>query len=139
MKKANEQTIKNAFARLMADKDEIIRRGMYSLLEEAVKFALEIHDESHQTHIEIGDTYGWMLVHDHKIEEIVTVATADNRGKATKALRSKLSKLPAKGWVGVVMAGLKPANYFSVTYEVGIINNTADMTRQKFSQYFTRI
>lgn len=139
MKKANEQIIKNAFARFSANKDEVIRSGMYGLLEDAVQFALAIHDERHQSHIEIGDTYGWMLVHNHRIEEISVVATADNRGKATKKLRSKLAKLPAKGWVGVVMAGLEPANYFAVTYEVGIINNTATMTKQTFTRYFTEI
>lgn len=139
MKKANEQIIKNAFARFSANKGEVIRRGMYGLLEDAVQFALDIHDERHQAHIEIGDTYGWMLVHNHKIQEIAVVSTADNKGKATKKLRSKLAKLPAKGWAGVVMAGLEPANYFAVTYEVGIINNTAAMTKQRFTQYFTEI
>lgn len=139
MKKANAQIIKNAFARFTANKDEVIRRGMYGLLEDAVDFALAIHDERHQAHIEIGDTYGWMLVHNHRIQEIAVVATADNRGKATKQLRAKLAKLPAKGWIGVVMAGLSPANYFSVSYEIGIINNTSDMTKQKFLQYFTEI
>lgn len=139
MKKANEQKIKSAFTRLTANKDEVIRSGMYGLLEDAVQFALAIHDERHQAHIEIGDTYGWMLVHNHRIQEIAVVATADNRGKATKKLRSKLAKLPAKGWVGVVMAGLEPANYFIVSYEVGIINNTATMTKQIFTQYFTEI
>lgn len=139
MKKANEQKIKNAFARFQINKDERIRSGMYGLLEDAVQFALDIHDERHQSHIEIGDTYGWMLVHNHRIEEISVVATADNRGKATKKLRAKLAKLPSKGWIGVVMAGLRPAKYFSVTYEVGIINRTAQMTKQLFNQYFTEI
>lgn len=139
MKKANAQIIKNAFARFTANKDEIIRSGMYELLEDAVQYALAIHDERHQAHIEIGDTYGWMLVHNHRIQEIAVVATADNRGKATKKLRSKLAKLPAKGWIGVVMAGLEPADYFIVTYEVSIINKTANMTKQRFLQYFTEI
>lgn len=139
MKKANQQIIKNAFDRLKITKDEVIRTGMYGLLEDAVKYALEIHDERHQSHIQIGGTYGWMLVHNHKIEEIAVVATADNRGKAARMLRTKLRKLPAKGWVGVVMAGLRPANYFSVTYEVGIINLTADLTKHTFTKYFTEI
>lgn len=139
MKKRNDRVIENAFALMSAFKDETIRAGMYGLLEDAVQYALEIHDERHRSHIEIGDTYGWMLVHNHRIEEISVVATADNRGKASKQLRSKLAKLPSKGWVGVVMAGLRPANYFSVTYEVGIINKTAQMTRQRFSQYFIEI
>jgi hypothetical protein len=139
MKKANEQTIKNAFARLMADKDEIIRRGMYSLLEEAVKFALEIHDESHQTHIEIGDTYGWALIHNGNIEEISVVSTPQNEGRATEQLRKKARWINKRGWVGIVMAGLEPANYFSVTYESNLLYYTFLDIKQNFFQYFTAI
>lgn len=139
MKKANQQVIKNAFARLNLTKDEVIRAGMYGLLEDAVQIALAAHDERHQSHIELGDTYGWMLVHNHKIEEIAVVSTADNRGRATKQLRAKLKDLPSKGWVGVVMAGLEPANYFSVTYEMGMLDFAVQMTEQNFFQYFKAI
>lgn len=139
MKKANQQVIKNAFERLKLSKDEVIRAGMYGLLEDAVQIALEAHDEKHQSHIELGDTYGWMLVHNHKIEEIAVVSTSDNKGKATKQLRAKLKDLPAKGWIGVVMAGLEPASYFSVIYEMGMIDIAVKMTRQDFFQYFKAI
>lgn len=139
MKNANQQVIKNAFARLSLSKDEVIRSGMYGLLEDAVQIALDAHDEKHQSHIELGDTYGWMLVHNHKIEEIAVVATADNRGQATKQLRAKLKDLPSKGWVGVVMAGLEPANYFSVRYEMGMLDFAIQMTEQNFFQYFKKI
>lgn len=136
MKKANQQVIKNAFARLKLTKDEVIRAGMCGLLEDAVQIALDAHDERHQSHIELGDTYGWMLVHNHKIEEVAVVSTADNRGRATKQLRAKLKDLPSKGWVGVVMAGLEPANYFSVTYEMGMLDFAVQITEQNFFQYF---
>lgn len=139
MQKANQQVIKNAFARLKLTKDEVIRAGMYGLLEDAVQIALEAHDEKHQSHIEFGDTYGWMLVHNHKIEEIAVVATSDNRGKATKQLRAKLKDLPSKGWIGVVMAGMQPANYFSVRYEIGMLDFSMQMTKQNFFQYFKAI
>lgn len=139
MKQANQQTIKNAFARLKSTKDEVIRAAMYGLLEDAVQIALDAHDEKHQSHIELGDTYGWMLVHNHKIEEIAVVATVDNRGQATKQLRAKLKDLPSKGWVGVVMAGLEPANYFSVRYEMGMLDFAIQMTEQNFFQYFKKI
>lgn len=139
MKQANQQVIKNAFARLKSTKDEVIRAAMYGLLEDAVQIALDAHDEKHQSHIELGDTYGWMLVHNHKIEEIAVVATADNRGQATKQLRAKLKDLPSKGWVGVVMAGLEPANYFSVRYEMGMLDFAIQMTEQNFFQYFKKI
>lgn len=139
MKKANQIVIKNAFARLKAKKDDVISTGMYNLLEDAVQIALHAHDERHRSHIEIGDTYGWMLVHNHKIQEISVVSTSDNRGKASKKLRAKLRDLPAKGWAGVVMAGLEPANYFSVIYEMGMLDAALQITDQNFFQYFKKI
>lgn len=139
MGKSNQQIIDNAFARLRFTKDKVIRAGMYGLLEDAVQIALDAHDERHQSHIELGDTYGWMLVHDHKIEEIAVVSTSDNRGKATQQLQDKLADLPSKGWIGVVMAGLEPANYFSITYELGMIDFALQMTKQNFFQYFKAI
>lgn len=140
MKKANERIIKNALAQLRATKDEVIRAGMYGLLEDAVQIALEAHDERHQSHIELGDTYGWMLLHNGKIEEISVVATNDNIGKATKKLRHlAIRKAFSKGWVGVVMAGLEPANYFSVIYEMGMLDYSLQITKQNFNQYFKKL
>ena len=139
MKKANQQIIQKAFARLKSTKDEVIRAAMYGLLEDAVQIALDTHGGEHQAHIQIGDTYGWMLVHNHKIEEIAVVSTEDNRGRATRQLRAKLKDLPARGWAGVVMAGLTPAKYFSVRYEVGILGFTSKITKQNSFQYFKAI
>lgn len=140
MKKANEKVIKNAFARLRATKDEVIRAGMYGLLEDAVQIALEAHDERHQSHIELGDTYGWMLLHNGKIEEISVVATNDNIGEATKKLkRLAIRKSFSRGWVGVVMAGLEPANYFSVIYEMGMLDFSLQITKENFNQYFKKL
>lgn len=139
LRKANNDVIRKAFERLKASKDETIRAAMYGLLEDAVQVALEAHDENHVSHIELGDTYGWMLVHNHRIEEIAVVATDQNAGKATQQLRDLLSSLPATGWVGVVMAGMEPADYFSVRYEVGILDYSLQITRENFFQYFTKI
>lgn len=139
MKKANAKTIQNAFARLVKNENEIIRSGMYGLLEDAVQTALAAHNEAHQKHIEIGDTYGWMLVHNGKIEEIVVEANSDNRGNASEQLRKQLSKLPKKGWVGVVMAGMQPASYFSIRYELGTLEYARNVTLVNFFEYFKPI
>ena len=85
-RKANDEVIKKAFVRLMASKDESIKAAMYGMLEDAVIVALEMHDERHPGHVEIGDTYGWMLVHNHRIQEIMVVSTDANRGEATDLL-----------------------------------------------------
>ena len=136
MKAKNKETINNAFARLVKTKNEVIEAGMYDVLENAVHVALAAHNEAHQKHIEIGDTYGWMLVHNHKIVEISVVATDDNRGNATKQLRAKLRELPKTGWIGVVMAGMQPASYFSVAYELGTLEHARTATLLNFKQFF---
>lgn len=137
--KKNSQTIGNAFARLRRNEEEAIRTGMYSLLEDAVQIALELHDEYHQSHIEIGDTYGWVLIHNGKIEDLMVVSTPQNEGRATEQLQDIVSKVRQTGWVGVVMAGLEPANYFSVTYEANLLYYTTLDIKQNFFDYFQAI
>lgn len=136
LKRANISIINNAFARLIKTKDEVIEAGMYDVLENAVHVALEAHNAEHQLHLEIGDTYGWMLVHNHRIVEISVVATDDNRGNATKQLREKLRELPKTGWIGVVMAGMQPASYFSIAYELGTLEHARTATLLNFKQFF---
>lgn len=135
----NSQTIENAFARLRMNEEEIIRRGMYGLLEDAVQIALDLHDENHQAHIEIGDTYGWILIHNGQIEDLMVISTPQNEGRATEQLREIVSKVKQRGWVGVVMAGLEPANYFSVIYEANVLYYTTLVTRDNFFEYFHAI
>lgn len=135
----NSQTIGNAFARLRKNEEEIIRRGMYGLLEDAVQIALDAHDEKHQAHIEIGDTYGWVLIHNGKIEELAVVSTPQNEGRATEQLQNIARKVGSTGWIGVVMAGLEPANYFSTIYEMGMLDYSLQMTRDNFFEYFQAI
>lgn len=138
--KQNERVIKNALAKLRADREDVIRSIMYGLLEDAVQIALDAHNERHQSHIELGDTYGWMLLHNGKIEELMVVSTDDNRGKATKQLKMiALKNILRSGWKGVVMAGLEPASYFSVNYELGMLDYSMQMTAENFSKYFTKI
>jgi hypothetical protein len=139
LRRKNNATIQDAFARLIKTKDEVIEAGMYDVLENAVHVALAAHNETHQSHIQIGDTYGWMLVHNHRIVEISVVATDDNRGNATKQLRAKLRELPKTGWIGVVMAGMQPASYFSVTYELGTLEYARTATLLNFFQFFKPI
>lgn len=135
----NKQTIKNNFQHLRNMRDEVVRNGMYNLLEDAVQIALELHDENHQAHIEIGDTYGWVLIHNGKIEDLMVVSTPQNEGRATEQLRKKASGVSKRGWIGIVMAGLEPANYFSVTYESNLLYYTTLEIKQNFLYYFTAI
>lgn len=136
--KQNEKVIKAAFARLAKSKDMSIRMGMYRLLERAVKAALEFHDEGHQSHIELGDTYGWMLVVNGRIDKIEVNAEAEKVGQASQMLRTYEGKVPNVGYVGVVMAGMQPANFFTINYEKRILESTIQITKYNFNQYFRK-
>lgn len=143
-RKANDEVIKKAFVRLAASKDESIKAAMYGMLEDAVQVALElhVHDKRHPNHLVLGDTYGWMLVHDHKIQEIMVVSLPENRGFATEQLQEHLKTLPATGWVGVVMAGMEtmdPFDYFSYRFEAKVLTQTIKITKDNFFQYFKAI
>lgn len=137
--KQNAKAIKNGFARFLEAKESILRQGMYKLLEDAVQTALGLHDASHQSHIIMGDTYGWMLVVNGKIDKIEVQAKGGESGNASAQLRTYVGKVPNTGIVGVVMAGMQPANYFAIKYEKGLLENTIQLTRQNFFQYFTKI
>ncbi len=137
--KQNEKVIKAAFARLAKSKDMSIRMGMYRLLEDAVKTALELHDENHQSHIEMGDTYGWMLVVNGRIDKIEVNAEGDKVGQASQMLRTYEGRVPNLGYVGVIMAGMQPANFFIINYEKGILESTIHITRSNFNYYFRKI
>lgn len=135
----NDKVIKAAFARLAKSKDMSIRMGMYRLLERAVKAALEFHDEDHQSHIEMGDTYGWMLVVNGRIDKIEVNAEAEKVGQASQMLRTYEGKVPNVGYVGVVMAGMQPANFFTINYEKRILESTIQITKYNFNQFFRKI
>lgn len=137
--KQNAKVIKNAFDRLLKSKETILKRGMYRLLENAVKTALGLHDDGHQSHLNMGDSYGWMLVVNGRIDKIEVESRGGESGQATAMLRTYVGKVPPNAIVGIVMAGMQPANFFSITYEKGLLENTIQLTRQNFFQYFKKI
>lgn len=138
-KSQNERTIQKAMNRFLANKELILRNGMYRLLDNAVETALKLHDDTHQSHVELGDTYGWMLVVDGNVDRIHVKSNGDKVGQASAMLRTYASKVPNIGMVGIVMAGMQPANFFTINYEKGILESTIQITRQNFYQYFRKI
>jgi hypothetical protein len=135
----NEKVIAKAFERLAASKESSLRKGMYQLLDDAMNTALELHDETHQSHIELGDTYGWMLVINGTIDKIKVKSEGDKVGQASAMLRTYVSKVPQRGVAGIVMAGMQPANFFTINYEKAILESTIQITKQNFFQYFSKI
>jgi hypothetical protein len=140
MKTRNNKVIESAFERFVTNKDTIIRNAMYGLLEDAVQIALRLHEEDgeHPKHLEIGDTYGWILMHNGRIEEAVVKSIDPNIGDTLDQLYEEAAFTYEKGWVGIVMAGMKP-NYFSIRFETKILAETISITKDNFFEYFKKI
>lgn len=128
----NNAKIEKAFNGLLSGYETSAENIMRSVLQGAVETALGLHDEAHHLHLEIGDTYGWMLVHDGRIVDIVTTQKGDDRGDTSSMLEAMAPRLPKKGWVGVVMAGMDTPNYFSIDYETGILIQTRQNAQTEF-------
>lgn len=142
MKANNNKTIDSAFKRFVLDKDEAIRSAMYGILEDAVQVALSLHEDDgeHEQHLIIGDTYGWLLMHNGNVEEVAVVSTSRNEGDTMDQLREEAAFITEKGWVGIVMAGMQAQQtYFSIRFENKILNRTIRITKDNFFQYFKKI
>lgn len=115
----NARKIASAFARSRTQIDLSLQAGMIELLERGVEYSLEHHDTIHWRHSESGDGYGWMLLYNGE-ERASRIFGNDSqlRENAREALTNVRGKYSGtQGWVGVVLAALKPAHYFQVLYE----------------------
>lgn len=138
----NSRTITRAFRRLATSKDVVIEKGMRELLQKAVIYALQSHDSDHVLHTLMGDSYGWLLMHDGKhVAHEVTTGRMDKEGYAEVTLMAVSKEVKQEGWVGVVMAGMRSdsVTLFEVDYEESILRETADHVLQSFGKYFKPI
>ncbi|MFA6717698.1 MAG: hypothetical protein WCS15_01325 [Prevotella sp.] len=132
----NSNVIKKAFDKLRNGYYEAIRGGLCKLLANAVVYALESHDENHQNHIAMGDNYGWLLMHNGQSVAMGVKASSTNEGQAKGMLNGLASTITQSGWIGIVMAGMRPVGYYAVDYERDILNGTMDYTKSSFNKYF---
>ena len=145
MVKKNEQTIEAAFKRLAQTKHTAMIDGMKALLDAAVVFALQVHEERYlHNHLETGDSYGWALGYkgqcvDYKVTTWEDLPTTDEG--ITETLTKMAINLSSKNnkYVGIVMAGMSPAHYYNVTMEEDVLALTIDMTASDFDRYFHEV
>ena len=132
----NKKTIDDAFAKALLGMDARIKSGMEELLTMGVTFCLANHDTLHTRHKSTKEGYGWILLHDGME---VSRWVADGMGVTSNA-NAALSRVASKatsGWVGFVLAGLEPANYFNVMYEfIPMREAIRDMKHLDFENIF---
>jgi len=141
----NEKTIWDSFAKLQAREYNMIRPAMTRLLRACVEYALFSHDllsgPGHKMmHLVIGDSYGWILFHNGvAVESEVTGGHDRHEAEANITELLKRSGSGLHGWVGVVMAGMRPTKYFAMEYEVDILNMTMSFFKENYRNYFKEL
>lgn len=137
MAENNSKVISAAFARLRQSSEVRFRMGMELLMDYAMNAALENHDDRHQQHLVMGDTYGWIIFHDGVEVSRKVLGSGDGD------VSSRLGAVNhfGKGWCGVLMAGMAPMGYFNVLYEFVPLRQTIEDLKQNglSSRFFKRV
>jgi len=137
----NRKKIRDAFKKAKTEINDNLEKGLTDLLEAGVNFCLSAHDGGHQAHLQnVGDSYGWVLVHNGKEVNRKIFGNGPARGNADAQLSFIASKGTKNGWSGFVLAGLQPATYFLLRYEAFVMRRgIGDLTAVDFSKYFDTI
>ena len=137
----NRSVIDKAFARLQRSEEDVIRNGMYGLLNAGLHYLNEAHGLIHSGMYHVGekDTLGWALVHDGQILEVVA---HDGRkwtpyGDALHRLED-IARQFNKGWVGIVLSDMAN-NWYRVDYEYDYLAYSVDRIEEHFHDFFKPI
>jgi len=137
---SNGSVIKNAFSRLCRTKDVEAESALQAALESAMDWALLEHDEEHQLHVVLGDNYGWAIIRENKVVKMNVKAPHGRDSEAARSLSSIASSFSGTGWNGILMAGMSNnQTYYSISYEMDIMNSTVDFTRKNFNRFFHKV
>lgn len=138
-KAENDRKIENSLAGLRKRKDELVKAGMYRLLEAGLSYLQEAHDPD-MKHENEANTLGWILIHNGEIVE----AVAQDRGPYTPSgdVLGRLSEMaataPKTGWLGIVMSDMAN-DWYRVDWEMGFLKVSADRVKAEFGMYFKKV
>ena len=141
----NDRKIRDAFKRFSLTKDQIIERGMRAVMEDAMNYALQIHDAGHWGHRSTGDSYGWALCHKRTIVALKVNEGHHGSGDAEFQLRTAAQGASPDGWTGILLASLRAETdrqssiLFAIDYEIGVLEFTKDELQDYFKTYFKPI
>lgn len=140
-KTSNNNNITKAFRLAKTGVQESIKNAMIQLLDLGVDYCLNAHDSKHQMHLQLGDSYAWMLLHNgRKIDSKIYAQGADPVGNATKALATVRRLVPHQGWVGIILAGVEPMTYFNLRYEfIPMRSGMTQLSSQNFDKFFNKV
>lgn len=139
----NNQTIEKAFNGFKHNERQFLISGMKGLLQEAVVFALQRHRElGLPAHQEVGDAYGWAIGYQGKCLAVnITVGPLYSDISVRELLESAVVRhsLTKNKYVGIVMAGMDPPQFYKIEHEEEILHDTMDWVAGDFDKYFQKI
>lgn len=139
----NDRVIENAFKRLATTEYLTVIGGMKALLDSAVAFALQRHREKDLgSHLETGDSYGWALGYQGQCVAI-KVTTGENYSDDSvyETLKAEVERqsTSVNRYIGIVMAGMDPPQFYKLEHEEEILADTMDMVAGDFDRYFHKV
>lgn len=143
--KRNEATIAKAFQGLKNNEHQFMISGLKGLLDASVAYALQIHKEMYlHNHLETGDSYGWALGYQGQCIAIKVTTWEDlptTELGITQTLTDLVCSLSSgkNKYVGVVMAGMEPTEYYNVMMEEMVLAETEGFVASDFDRYFQKI
>lgn len=137
-KARNTAAINRGFKKLTEAKEKIVERGMTRLLDAALDYLHEAHENFRKDlrHEHEENTLGWALFHDGGLRMAVSQQKGEltPRGDALARLQALSSEHP-KGWVGVVLSDM--ANeWYKVEWEEDFLRFSAENTKAVFLECF---
>lgn len=142
LQKRNDDVIKRAFRTLVGSRDAAIEAGMRSLMQNAMLYAIGIHDNTHYGHRITANSYGWLLMHNGSTVDIVVNEGRHGEGRARDDLMEVSREAKQTGWVGILLASMEAETdrsgnvYFVVEYEQDILRETQESIKDSFNRYF---
>lgn len=140
-KASNKAKIISAFAKSYVNAHMAMQQGLERLLNLGVEYCLKNHDARHQRHLQVGDSYGWLLMHNgEEIKRRIYAEGAEAEGNASSSLDWVKGIMPQDGYVGIILAGVDPPEYFQVLYEfVPMRQAIKDIKAEDFNRYFKKL
>lgn len=138
-KSVNDQVISRSIANLKQRKDELVKAGMYRLLEAGLSYLQDAHDNG-MKHENEADTLGWVLIHNGEIVEAVSQARGPYtpKGDVLGRLEEMVSSMPRLGWCGIVMSDMAN-DWYRVDWEMSFLQTSVDRVKAEFGMFFKKV
>lgn len=131
----NDRTIDKSIGRFIKAQFDESLKGYESFLQGALDHLIKVH-ESSDHHVNEDSTLACGIIYNGSVLRIWGHNGSEQVKwkKATERLLAIVPQLPQKGWVGVLLSGMK--GWYNVDKEMGHLTDTASWAGDNFTKYF---